>query len=221
MADGRPSTSTQKAEVLAHHLKSTVWKAQDLPPPNLAPILQPNPEMFAPFQMWELLQATRRVKSRKAPGPDAIPGERWRFLPHPVKQLLLKHFNDCFLGGCAPQWKLAKVIMLFKGGTKNSRSPSSYRPISLVNTIYRLYATLLRQMLTSALEPHLSPQQFGFRRNRSVGSPLFIIRRLLEIFERHTLHYLQLTFWTHKGLRRSEMHPCAGAMLFMGLPLNC
>ena len=185
--DGRPSTSTQKAEVLAHHLKSTVWKAQDLPPPNLAPILQPNPEMFAPFQMWELLQATRRVKSRKAPGPDAIPGECWRFLPHPVKQLLLKHFNDCFLGGSAPQhWKLAKVIMLFKGGTKNSRSPSSYRPISLVNTIYRLYATLLHQRLSSALEPHLSPQQFGFRRNRSMGSPLFIIRRLIEIFERHT-----------------------------------
>ena len=69
---------------------------------------------------------------------------------------------------------------------KSSRSPSSYRPISLVNTIYRLYATLLHQRLSAALEPHLSPQQFGFRRNRSMGSPLFIIGRLIEIFERHT-----------------------------------
>ena len=185
--DGRPSTCTQKAEVLAQHLKSNVWKDQDLPPPTFDPILPPHPELFAPFQMWELLQATRRMKSRKAPGPDDIPAECWRFLPHPVKQLLLKHFNDCFLGGFAPEhWKLAKVVMLFKGGTKNSRSPSSYRPISLVNTIYKLYATLLQQRLSASLEPHLSPQQFGFRKNRSLSTPLFIIRRLLEIFERHT-----------------------------------
>ena len=163
--DGRPSTCTQKAEVLAQHLKSNVWKDQDLPPPTFDPILPPHPELFAPFQMWELLQATRRMKSRKAPGPDDIPAECWRFLPHPVKQLLLKHFNDCFLGGYAPEhWKLAKVVMLFKGGTKNSRSPSSYRPISLVNTIYKLYATLLQQRLSASLEPHLSPQQFGFRK---------------------------------------------------------
>ena len=81
---------------------------------------------------------------------------------------------------------LQKVVMLFKGGTKNSRSPSSYRPISLVNTIYKLYATLLQQRLSASLEPHLSPQQFGFRKNRSLSTPLFIIRRLLEIFERHT-----------------------------------
>ena len=168
-------------------MKSNVWKDQDLPPPTFDPILPPHPELFAPFQMWELLQATRRMKSRKAPGPDDIPAECWRFLPHPVKQLLLKHFNDCFLGGYAPEhWKLAKVVMLFKRGTKNSRSPSSYRPISLVNTIYKLYATLLQQRLSASLEPHLSPQQFGFRKNRSLSTPLFIIRRLLEIFERHT-----------------------------------
>ena len=190
------------------------WKAQDLPPPNLAPILQPNPEMFAPFQMWELLQATRPIKSRKAPGPDAIPGERWRFLPDPVKQIMLKHVNDCFLGGCAPQhWKLAKVIMLFKGGTKNSRPPSSYRPISVENTIYRLYATLLHQMLTSALEPHLSPQQFGFRRNRSMGSPLFIIRRLLEILERHTLHYIFVFFLDWSQAFGCVSHPQLRAAL--------
>ena len=65
----------------------------------------------------------------------------------------------------------------------------SYRPISLVNTICQLYATLLQQRLSASLEPRLSPQQFGFRKNRSL-SPLFIIRRLLEIFERHIICFV-------------------------------
>ena len=93
-------------------------------------------------------------------------------------------------------WKLAKVVMLFKEGTKNSRSPFSYSPISLVNTIYKLYATLLQQRLSASLEPYLSPQQFGFRKNRSLSTPLLMIRRLLETFERHTtsLYVLFLAF---------------------------
>ena len=211
--DGR--TWTQKAEVLAQRQKSNVWKEQDFPLPIYDPILPAHLELFVPFQMSELLQAARRMKSRKAPGPDDMTAECWRFLPHQITQLLLRHFNDCFLGECAPEhWKLAKVVVLFEGGTKNSQSPSSYRPILLVNNIYKLYAyaTLLQQRLFASLEPHLSPQQFGFRKNRSLNTPQFISRRLLKIFASHDVIIcfvsgLVPTFWLRSPLANSGFAP--------------
>jgi hypothetical protein len=77
---------------------------------------------------------------------------------------------------------------------KRSRSPLSYRPISLANAIYKLYASLLHLRLSKRVDPFLQPQQYGFRSNRSPSTPLFLLRRLTEIFERRTssLHILFL-----------------------------
>ena len=88
----------------------------------------------------------------KAPGPASIPIECFWLMPHPVKKILLTHYNDCFL-------KLAKVVMIFKSTNKNSRHPSSYRPDSLANSIYKIYAAMLQQRLCKAIDPLLQPNQ--------------------------------------------------------------
>ena len=126
----------------------------------------------------------------KAPGPASIPIECFRLMPHPVKKILLTHYNDCFL-------KLAKVVMIFKSTNKNSRHPSSYRPDSLANSIYKIYAAMLQQRLCKAIDPLLQPNQFGFRPQRSLAAPLFLIRRPIEIFEWHTTSlYILFRDWS-------------------------
>ena len=99
--------------------------------------LLPQPDLDTPFTVFELYRAFRRTKTGRAPGPDNLPMETLRLLPHPIKRLLLTHYNECLLSGIAPDhWKLSKVVMIYKGNQKNSRSPSSCRPISLANSIY-------------------------------------------------------------------------------------
>ena len=79
--------------------------------------------------------------------------ETLRLLPHPVKRLLLSYYNQCLVNGTAPDhWKLSKVVMIYKGPPKNSRSPSSYRPISLANSIYKVYATVIQQRLVHSID---------------------------------------------------------------------
>ena len=44
-----------------------------------------------------------------------LPMETLRLLPHPIKRLLLQHYNDCLLSGTAPDhWKLSKVVMILR-----------------------------------------------------------------------------------------------------------
>lgn len=53
---------------------------------------------------------------------------------------------------------------------------------------------MLHLRLSKRVDPFLQPQQYGFRSNRSPSAPLFLLRRLTEIFERRTssLHILFL-----------------------------
>ena len=124
--------------------------------------------------MFELYRAFRRTKVGRAPGPDNLPMETLRLLPRPMKRLLLQHYNDCLLSGTAPDhWKLGKVVMISKGNQKNSRSPSSFRPISLANSIYKVYACMLQQRLAHSIDHLLHTNQYGFRAGRSISTPLF------------------------------------------------
>jgi hypothetical protein len=59
-----------------------------------------------------------------------------------------------------------------------------YRPISLLNTAYKILARILQTRLATALDHKLRPTQFGFRKNRSCSQPLHIVRRLQDKAER-------------------------------------
>lgn len=62
----------------------------------------------------ELLNAVRKIKRGKAPGPDGIHGRIWKMdLAGHMRQL----YNDCFREGRFPQeWKVAHIVLLPKGG---------------------------------------------------------------------------------------------------------
>ena len=58
------------------------------------------------------------------------------------------------------------VIATEKPG-KDPRLAESYRPISLLNTCYKLLERLVLHRVSPEVEKLLSPEQAGFRRNRS------------------------------------------------------
>lgn len=106
-----------------------------------------------------------RAPLRKAPGPDGIPNEALRRLPPRGIATLTRLFNGILRTGHFPsKWKLGRVIMLPKQG-KNTLLPGSYRPITLLDTVSKLF----EKLLLLHLRPHLQPrvEQFGFRAEHS------------------------------------------------------
>ena len=184
--NGKICSKSQKAEVLAKYLSKEVWCPSDAPPISDRQLYPPADMPRSPFTEAEFEAALQRMRHRKAPGPDGIPVELWKFAPRSFRLSLLDHYNQIFHAATAPSnWGPAIVIMIYKGKKKDPKSPSSYRPISLVNAVYKIYAALLHHRIKEAIDARLSPYQFGFRAGRSTSAPLFIIRRLLEIHERH------------------------------------
>ena len=87
-----------------------------------------------------------------------------------TKEIILPYlvvlFNKCIKDGVYPDsFKVAQVIPLFKGGDKADRN--SYRPISLLPALGKLFEKLLANRLIKFFIKYniFSPHQFGFRAN--------------------------------------------------------
>lgn len=78
-----------------------------------------------------------------------------------------KLFSKIIDSGKVPKpWLEAKVIAILKPG-KPAQDPKSYRPISLLSTVYKLFERVLARRLTPVFEKHYPPEQAGFREGRS------------------------------------------------------
>ena len=73
-------------------------------------------------------------------------------------------------------WKKAKISPLYKKGSK--LDPNNYRMLAVSGTLYRLYANILRELVTKwCVENRKVPDtQFGFYPDRSTIQPMFILR---------------------------------------------
>ena len=71
---------------------------------------------------------------------------------------------------------------MYKKG--NVEDPSNYRPISLLQSIYKIYAGMIKNRLADAIDDRIWKLQFGFRRKKSTAQAMFICRRLQDIIEK-------------------------------------
>ena len=171
------------------------------------------------FSMGELNIVLRSLRTGRSPGPDGIAAELFKGSPYILKLFLLDHFNHCLSTSSTPDsWALCEVAMIIKKAQHDSRDLSNYRPISLTNTMYKTFASLLQKRLASFLDEKIRPTQFGFRRNRSTSQPIHIIRRMLEAFERQQrpLHLLFLD-WS-KAFDSVTFAAIEAALKHFGIP---
>lgn len=77
--------------------------------------------------------------------------------------------NGCLEAGVFPEkWKIAKLALLPKEG-ENPQDPSAHRPICLLPVWGKVLDKALTARLTYYMDENnlISPQQYGFRKNRS------------------------------------------------------
>lgn len=118
------------------------------------------------------------MKNNKSPGPDGLPVEFFKHM-NEESMIVLEILNDCWINEIMPdEMELAELVTLYKKG--NVEDPANYRPISFLNTLYKLYASIIQVKLANGLDDSLWETQFGFRKKRNPAQPLFVTRRLQD-----------------------------------------
>ena len=157
------------------------------------------PETDLKFTIEELRCSISKLKTNKSPGTDGITNELLKSLPTAWTEYLLALLNKMFQSESTPNNLVdIEVIMLHKKGCKND--PKNYRGISLINTILKLYTSLILNRLEKWVEhAKLLPEaQAGFRKKRGCAEHIFTLDAIREIFRRkrrkRKLHFLFVDF---------------------------
>lgn len=127
----------------------------------------------------ELLSAIGSLKPLKAPGNDSIMNIMIKNLPSEAIALLSNIFNACMSINYWPTaFKEAKVVPIHKAG-KDSSKAENYRPISLLNTIGKLFEKILHLRISKFVEDNsiLNKEQFGFRKQHSSSHQILRVTR--------------------------------------------
>ena len=145
-------------------------------------------ELVADVDAPTLIKLVKFLKRGKAPGPDTIPNEVLRLgtttsLFHHLAKLFTSSIQ---LGYIPTAWKVATLRMLLKPDKLPSLT-TSYRPISLISSIMKLFERVIEQRLRSHLEHigFINKHQSGFRRAKSTDDHLFrLSQSIMESFNR-------------------------------------
>jgi len=76
------------------------------------------------------------------------------------------------------QWKEGIICPMYKKGDR--LDCTNYRPITLLNAAYKIFAIMLNHRLVDIVETELGDYQSGFRPNRSTIDNIFMIRQIIE-----------------------------------------
>ena len=143
-------------------------------------------ELVADVDAQTLFKLAKFLKRGKAPGPDTIHNEILRpgtttSLFHHLARLFTSSIK---LGYIPTTWKLATLRMLLK---PDKPITTSYRPISLISSIVKLFERVIEQRLRSHLEDigFINKHQSGFRRAKSTDDHFFrLSQSIMESFNR-------------------------------------
>ena len=143
------------------------------------------PNLASPFTAQEFSNGIAALENGKAIGLDGIFTEELKHFDQQAKKWLLELFNRCTETNCIPKiWWKSCVIALPKPG-KDLSLPKSFRPISLLCHLYKMFERLLLGRFTPVVEPKIIPQQAGFCEGKlTTGQLLNLTQHIKDDFEK-------------------------------------
>ena len=127
----------------------------------------------------EVQSAIDALKRNKSPGSDGITGEMLQAGGEPLARQIYELCSKAWHEGAIPEeWTKSILVPIPKKGDLSQCS--NYRTISLINHTGKVFLTVLLNRLKSQLDPYLSEEQAGFRKDRSTIHQILTLRLLAE-----------------------------------------
>lgn len=142
----------------------------------------------------DVRRALRRVNSRKAAGPDGIPGRLLKSCADQLAPVFTTIFNLSLVHSVVPIClKKSTIIPVPK---KNSPAClNDYRPVALTSVVMKCFERLIKDSICSSLPASLDPLQFAYRPNRSTDDAItHVLHSTLSHLDNGKGNYVRLLF---------------------------
>ena len=144
----------------------------------------PDGRDFDGFMESEVRMAIDQMKVGKSPGPDKIVPEMLKGAREKISSVLVSFFNECVRTQEIPEtFPDALTVLLFKKG--DASVITNYRPISLLNIIYKLFTKVVHNRMERVLEEGQTREQAGFRRAFGTVEHIFTVQQVIERYREY------------------------------------
>lgn len=126
--------------------------------------------ILCPTTNEELFDILKNIKSGSSPGPDGLPTEFYRTFWHITGNQIVQLVNDILTtSSIPPSFRKGRLVLLHKEG-KDPSLTSSYRPITVLNSDYKLFVSLLVSRIKWVWPDLICPQQPSSVSGRNIVS---------------------------------------------------
>ena len=127
----------------------------------------------------ECHKAVLSMSNNKAPGGDGLSPEFYKCFWPDLKNLLIDSLNEGYYKGELSQSQRQGILtLLFKKGDR--KLLDNWRPISLLNTDYKILARVLSQRLQKVIQKLVSLDQTGYIKGRSAADNLRLVQDVID-----------------------------------------
>lgn len=122
------------------------------------------------------------LKINKSPGCDGISAEFYKAFWPNIKTLLLDSLNEAYhTGELSPTQKRSVLSLIYKKNDKTLLT--NWRPISLLNTDYKILAHVLANRLKKVIAKLIKTDQNGYIKGRNISYNIRLIQDVIDHLE--------------------------------------
>jgi exonuclease III len=135
----------------------------------------------------ELLSALKKAKNNKSPGMDGYTTEFYKFFWIDLDHLLLRSINYAYENNALSVSQQQGIITCLPKPGKPRNQLKNWRPISLLNTSYKLASSCIADRIKTTLDDIIHEDQKGFIPGRYIGENTRLISDILFETERQNI----------------------------------
>lgn len=136
--------------------------------------------------------ALKNMKNNKSPGTDGFTTEFFKFFWLQLGTFVVRALNEGFKKGELSSTQKEGLIICIPKGDKAKEFIKNWRPISLLNVIYKIGSTCIANRLKKVLPSLINEDQTGFISNRFIGDNIRLIYDLISYLNEEDLPGLLL-----------------------------
>ena len=155
----QPENQTQKEQAAKIFTDETLPKISEIDKSNCE----------TPITMEEVGKALKQLDNGKSPGSDGFTTDFYKFCWPVIKDSVLESFNYANQTGKLSIDQRRGIINLIPKKNKDPRFLKNWRPISLLNTDYKIITKTLANRIKQVLPTVINPDQVAYLKQRFIG----------------------------------------------------
>ena len=178
---------------------------QELPDLTQTTQRDTNSTLLSDITHAELHRALKTSNKNSAPGPDKITYTTIQHFPPIAQNILINIYNSILTLAYFPSHFKNSIITVFPKPNKDTRHPSSYRPITLTSTLGKIFEKIISTRLTT-LAVHdkiIKDHQTAFRPHRdSSENVIHLAQQIVNNFNQNKYTFF-ITFDIQKAFDKT------------------